>query len=82
MAGALAGEVAAITLTDRLLEERDFTFGESLIVGGGQVAGTLLGLGLTYLADADDNFDDLAYFTSAAVGSFGGFALTFRLFTM
>lgn len=82
VAGALVGEVAGIALTDHLLEGCSFSFGESLIVSGGQVAGTLLGLGLTYLADTDDNLDDLAYYTSAAVGSVGGFALTFRLFSM
>jgi len=82
VAGTLAGGVAGIALTDHLLERCDFTFGESLIVSGGEVAGALLGLGLTYLADTDGEFDDLAYFTSAAVGGLGGFTLTFRLFTM
>ena len=80
VAGALAGQIAGITLTDRLLAPSDFTFGESLIVNGGEVAGALLGLGLTYLADTDGDFDDLAYFTSAAAGGLGGFVVTFRLF--
>ena len=77
-AALVAGEVAGLVLTDRLLRDRDFTFGEGLIVSGGELAGTLLCLGLTYLADTGGDFDSLAYTTAAAVGGTGGFALTFR----
>ena len=81
VAAALAGQVGGIALTDRLLRERDFSFSEGLIVSGGELAGALLALGLTYLADLDGDFDELAYLTSAAAGSVGGLALTFHLFT-
>lgn len=79
-AGVLAGSAAGIAVTDRLLQPRDFTFGEGLMVSGGELAGALLGLGLTYLADTGGSFDDLVYLASAAVGTVGGFALTFRLY--
>ena len=80
MAGALAGELAGISFTHSMLAEKNLTLGEGLIITGGELAGLMLGLGLTYLVDTDGNFDDLAYFSSAAVGSLAGFSLTFRLF--
>jgi len=79
--GAVAGAVAGIGLSDHLLQKQDFTFGQGLIISGGELAGALLGLGLTYLADTGGHFDDLAYFGSAAAGGLGGFALTFRVFS-
>lgn len=77
--GALvAGEVAGAVLTDRWLASRDYTFGDGLIASGGEIAGALLCMGLTYLADTGGDFDSLAYTTAAAAGSAGGFALTLR----
>lgn len=78
-AAFVTGGLAGVVLTDRLVAERDFTFGDGLIVSGGELAGALLCMGLTYLADTDDQFDSLAYTTAAAVGSTGGFALTVRM---
>jgi len=80
-AALVAGGAAGIVFTDRLMASRDFTFGDGLIVSGGEVAGALLCMGLTYLADTGSDFDSLAYTTAAAVGSTGGFALTFRMLT-
>ncbi len=79
--GALAGMAAGAGLSDQLLKKQDFSFGQGLIVSGGELAGALLGLGLTYLADTGGHFDDLAYFSSAALGGLGGFTLTFRAFS-
>lgn len=79
--GAVAGMALGTGLSDHLLKKQDFTFGQGLIVSGGELAGALLGLGLTYLADTDGHFDDLAYFGSAALGGAGGFTLTFRAFS-
>lgn len=79
--GALAGMAAGVGLNDHLLKKQDFSFGQGLIVSGGELAGALLGLGLTYLADTGGHFDELAYFSSAALGGFGGFTLTFRAFS-
>jgi len=75
-AALLAGGVGGLLLTDRALAGRDFSFGDGIIVSGGELAGSLLCLGLTYLADTGDNFDSLAYSTAAAVGATGGFTLT------
>lgn len=80
-AAMAAGGAAGVILTDRIMASRDFTFGDGLIVSAGEIAGALLCMGLTYLADTGDNFDSLAYTTAAAVGSSGGFALTFRMLT-
>jgi hypothetical protein len=77
--GALAGMAAGVGFNDHLLKKQDFSFGQGLIISGGELAGVLLGLGLTYLADTGGHFDDLAYFSSAALGGLGGFALTFRV---
>ncbi|MBI2506284.1 MAG: hypothetical protein HYW07_23970 [Candidatus Latescibacteria bacterium] len=79
--GALAGMAAGVGLNDHLLKRQDFSFGQGLIVSGGELAGALLGLGLTYLADTGGHFDELAYFSSAALGGLGGFTLTFRAFS-
>ncbi|MCC7262628.1 MAG: hypothetical protein IT369_08925 [Candidatus Latescibacteria bacterium] len=79
--GAMAGMAIGTGINDRLLQKQDFSFGQGLIISGGELAGTLLGLGLTYLADTDGHFDDLAYFSSAALGGLGGFTLTFRAFS-
>ncbi len=79
--GAVAGAVAGVGLSDHLLKKQDFSFGQGLIISGGELAGALLGLGLTYLADTGGDFDDLAYFSSAALGGLGGFTLTFRVFS-
>ncbi|MSR83629.1 MAG: hypothetical protein EXS58_12020 [Candidatus Latescibacteria bacterium] len=79
--GALAGMAAGAGLSDQLLKKQDFSFGQGLIVTGGELAGALLGLGLTYLADTGGHFDHLAYFSSAALGGLGGFTLTFRAFS-
>ncbi|MBT3342250.1 MAG: hypothetical protein HN712_16315 [Gemmatimonadetes bacterium] len=80
-AALMAGGAAGVVFTDRLMVPRDFTFGEGLIVSGGELAGALLCMGLTYLADTGGDFDSLAYTTAAAAGSTGGFALTFRMLT-
>jgi hypothetical protein len=80
MAGVLAGELAGISFTHSMLADKNLTLGEGLIITGGELAGLMLGLGLTYLVDTDGSFDDLAYFSSAAVGSLAGFSLTLRLF--
>jgi hypothetical protein len=80
VAGALAGEMAGIAYTHSMLADRDLTLGEGLIITGGELAGLMLGLGLTYLADTGGNFDELVYFSSAAAGSLAGFTLTLRIF--
>jgi hypothetical protein len=79
--GAVAGMGAGVGATSMLLRAQEFTFGQGLIITGGQVAGGLLGLGLTYLLDTRGHFDELAYLTSAAAGSAAGFTLTFRAFS-
>jgi hypothetical protein len=63
-----------------MLAHRDLTLGEGLIITGGELAGLMLGLGLTYLADTGGDFDELVYFSSAAAGSMAGFTLTLRMF--
>jgi hypothetical protein len=80
-AGMTLGSVAGLGIANRLLRDQSFTFSEGLIITSGQIAGGLLGLGITYLLDAKEDFDELAYFSSSALGSLGGFALTFRAFS-
>jgi hypothetical protein len=79
--GAVAGLGAGAVLTNRLLKDQEFTFGQGVIVTCAEAAGGLLGLGLTYLLDTKGHFDELAYLSSAAVGSTVGFTLTFRAFS-
>lgn len=78
--GLVAGQAAGLAAGHRLLAVQEFEFGEGILVASGQLAGALLGLGLTYLADTGGDFDELVYMTSAAAGSTAGFTLGFRLF--
>ncbi len=75
------GSIAGLGVGNRLLQGQNFSFSEGLIITSGQVAGGLLALGITYLVDTERKFDDLAYFTTSALGSLGGFTLTFRAFS-
>jgi hypothetical protein len=77
--GAAVGVGAGTVITNRLLRGQSFTPGQGIIITCGELAGGLLGLGLTYLADTGGHFDELAYLSSLAVGSATGFTLTFRV---
>lgn len=78
--GALAGHGLGVAVGNRLMVDEDFAFGEALIVASGQLAGAMMGLGLTYLADVDGDFNELPYLTAMAAGSAAGLVLTVRMF--
>ncbi|HSH44715.1 MAG TPA: hypothetical protein VK966_02610, partial [Longimicrobiales bacterium] len=71
---AVAGSVAGLALTERLLGEREFTAGEGMLVDLGTAAGGLLGLGLAFLAT--DGGDPTPVLALSALGAGAGFGLT------
>jgi hypothetical protein len=78
--GMALGSLAGLVGGNFFLEDQDFDLGPSMIVSAGQIAGGALALGLTFLADRNENFGAGPYLTSSAVGSAAGFWLTYRAF--
>lgn len=69
--GALLGHTT-------LIEDRDFTSGQGLLVTAGQIAGGLIGMGIGVLVDEDA--DSELFTSAAAVGSLAGYALSYGAF--
>jgi len=78
---SMAGGVAGLALAHAsLLRGRDFTTGQGLIVQLGTLGGALTGIGMAYLLSSN-GADETLFLTSSTVGAFGGFALTYNLFS-
>ena len=76
--GAIVGGLLGVGIGNRMLREQDFTFGEGALISCGHLAGGLLAGGLTYLFDTGENFDELAYLSTTALGSLAGHALLYH----
>jgi hypothetical protein len=77
-ASAVVGAGAGLFVGNRVLRRSSLSGGNGLLVLAGHVAGGLAALGVTYLLDGSEDFDDAVYLTTSAAGSALGSLLTFR----
>jgi hypothetical protein len=78
--GTLVGGAAlGLVAGDRLLEGRDFSPGQGVVMELSSIAGGLVGAGLGYLISPsdDDSAEGKIITTGAALGGVGGFALAY-----
>lgn len=77
----MAGATAGLVIGDRLLEGRDFTTGQGVVVELSTLAGGLTGAGLAYLISPEDTSGTTEVkmlATGAVLGAAGGFLLTYN----
>ena len=77
-AGLIAGSVAGLAAGDRLVQGREFTGGDGLLVQLGGSAGALMGLGLVALTSPNGPSGSTVFWGGAAVGGTVGYALTWN----
>jgi hypothetical protein len=78
LAGALAGSAVGFAVGLKLVEGRDFSVGQSILIDTGAIAGTVLGFGTAYVIDSD-NGDEQMYLAAGAIGAAGGYAITYLM---
>ena len=74
-AGIIAGSLTGLMVGDRLVDGREFTAGEGLLVQLGWLAGGLTGLGVVALTRTDDS---APYWIGTATGGVVGYGVTYR----
>lgn len=74
----VAGSLAGLAVGDRLVEGREFTGGDGILVQLGGSAGALMGLGLVALATPNGPRASTAYWGGAAAGATVGWGLSWR----
>jgi len=73
---SMLGNLAGLGLGHNLLRGKDSTTGKGNLVRLSGLAGGLIGLGLAYLVDEDE--DTTLYLTSSSIGATAGFWLMYR----
>lgn len=73
--GSLVGATASLWLGDRLVRDKDFSFGQSVIVGLSALGGGLFGLGIASIASNGDVDQQPLFWSLSAVGSISGCTL-------
>ncbi len=76
--GLLAGSAAGLLVGDRLVEGREFTPGEGVLIQMGGSAGALMGLGAALIAQPEGAHGSSVYWFGAAIGGALGYTLTYR----
>jgi hypothetical protein len=74
-AGIIAGSLTGLIVGDRLVNGREFSAGEGLLVQLGWLAGGLTGLGVVALTRTDDS---APYWIGSATGGVLGYGITYR----
>lgn len=74
--GFLAGSLAGLTVGDRLVAGREFTFGEGVVVELGAAAGALMGLGVVAVVNPQGDVST-PYLAGMAAGGVAGYALAY-----
>lgn len=81
-ASAMTGASLGLVVGDAMVRNTDFTFGQSVLVNAGSIAGGLLGLGVGFLAIASNSSssgdsDGKVLVTASSIGTLVGFGLSY-----
>ena len=76
-AGLLLGSLAGLATGDRLVEGRDFSGGDGVLMQLGSGLGVLMGLGVVALADPQGSDNSTVYWLGSAAGGVAGYAITY-----
>ncbi len=80
VAGVMLGATGGMLLGGQLVRGKDFTNSQATYIGLGEVAGGLLGFGLSYLLAPENGSDNIAtYLGAGTAGAVGGYALLYNL---
>lgn len=77
-AGVLAGTLAGLAAGDRLVEGREFTGGDGILVQLGGSAGALMGLGLVALSSPNGDNASTLWWAGGSLGATLGWTLTWN----
>ncbi|MEQ1834431.1 MAG: hypothetical protein ABL977_15400 [Candidatus Eisenbacteria bacterium] len=76
-AGLLLGSFAGLAAGDRLVEGRDFSGGDGVLMQLGTSLGALMGLGVVAVADPHGSDNSATYWLGSAAGGVLGYAITY-----
>lgn len=78
--GMMLGATGGMLLGGYMVEGKDFTSSQATYIGLGEVAGGLLGFGLSYLLAGEGSSDNIAlYLGASSAGAIGGYALLYNI---
>lgn len=80
VAASMFGSVVGLGIGQKLVQGKDFSTGQGLLVELSELAGGLLGLGFAYLVTPEGEENSTFFLTSSAAGATGGFWLMYAIY--